>query len=250
MARLDGGDMETMTLGRGGFGFTGTRFDTLGATEYTLVTIAVDETGSVSGFDKELKAMLTMAVDACKKAARSDNILVRVLYFGSQYPKGVLEIHGFKQLPDIDIASYPDIRPGGMTPLCDAAYSAIGATNVYAEQLADQDYGVNAIVFVITDGGDNHSTATMHMVREEQQKAIKSEKLESIISILVGINTADCRQELEDFQREAGMTQYIDAGNATPQNLAKLAAFVSRSISSQSQSLGTGGPSQNISATI
>ena len=43
---------------------------------------------------------------------------------------------------------------------------------------------------------------------------------------------------------------HIDVGDATPRKLAKLAAFVSQSISSQSQALGTGGPSQNIAATI
>jgi len=250
MARLDGDDMEQMQIGRGGFGFTGARFDTLGATEYTLVTIAIDETGSVMGFESELRAMLLQAIDACKKAPRSDNILVRVLVFSDKYQHGISELHGFKQLADIDPAAYPALKPGGYTPLCDAAYSAIGATNVYAEQLAAQDYGVNAIVFVITDGGENASTATMKMVKDEQQKAVASEQLESIISVLIGVNVKQLRIEQERFQLEAGMTQYIDAGDATPQNLANLAAFVSRSVSSQSQSLGTGGPSQNIAATI
>ena len=46
------------------------------------------------------------------------------------------------------------------------------------------------------------------------------------------------------------ISQYIDAGAATKGKLAKLADFVSQSVSSQSQALGTGGPSQNISATI
>ena len=46
------------------------------------------------------------------------------------------------------------------------------------------------------------------------------------------------------------MTKFIDAGAANERSLAKLADFVSQSISSQSQSLGTGGPSQNISAVI
>jgi uncharacterized protein YegL len=242
--------MEQHALGRGGFGFTGTRFDRLGATEYTLVTIAVDLSGSVDGFETQLRDMLITAVDACKKSPRSDNILVRVIMFSTRFPKSVEEIHGFKPLADIDTTKYPTLDPYGGTPLAEATYSALGATNTYAEQLADQEFGVNAIVFVITDGGENASTATMKMVKDEQRKAIASEKLESIISILIGINAQVFEKELEKFQKQAGMTQYIDAGSATPQNLAKLAAFVSRSVSSQSQALGTGGPSQNIAATI
>ena len=51
---------------------------------------------------------------------------------------------------------------------------------------------------------------------------------------------------LTDFSKTAGFTQYVELGNANAATLAKLADFVSRSISSQSQSLGTGGPSQSL----
>ena len=71
-----------------------------------------------------------------------------------------------------------------------------------------------------------------------------------MISILIGINASDCARLLSEFQREAGMTQFIDAGDTTPPKLAKLAAFVSQSVSSQSAALGTGGPSKQIAATI
>ena len=88
------------------------------------------------------------------------------------------------------------------------------------------------------------------MVKDEFVKARTGEKLESLISILVGINTANCSAELQEYQQKTGMDHYIDVGDATPRKLAKLAAFVSQSISSQSQALGTGGPSQNIAPTI
>lgn len=251
MPRLDqGDDMQNFNAGRGGFAFTGARFDKLGATDYTLVTIAVDETGSVEDFKQELLKMLQTAIEACKKNPRSDNILVRVLYFSSQHRGGIREIHGFKPLADIDVNSYPAPDPGGLTPLCDATYSGIEATLTYGEQLADQDFGVNGIGFFITDGGDNQSTATMAMIKDVQDRARKSEKLESLITILVGINAKAYQQLLETFRNDAGITHYRDAGDATPRNLAKLAAFVSTSVSSQSQALGTGGPSQNIAATI
>jgi len=249
--RLDqSNDMQNFNAGRGGFAFTGARFDKLGSTDYTLVTIAVDETGSTLGFERELAKMLRTAVDACRKNPRSDNILLRVIYFSSKYKDGVSEIHGFKPLADIDTSAYPVPSPGGLTPLCDATYSSLHATNVYGQQLADQDFGVNAIFFIITDGAENDSTATMQMVKTEQERARTSEQLESLISILVGINAKPCQAALDQFKDEAGITHYRDAGDATPRNLAKLAAFVSASVSSQSQALGTGGPSQNIAAVI
>lgn len=241
--------MKEHKLG-GNFTFTAKRIERLGASEYTLVTIAIDETGSVSGFKDQLLAMLQAAVGSCKRSPRSDNILVRVLYFSDKYDKGVSEIHGFKPLAEIDVSAYPMPSPGGWTPLCDAAYSAVGAMNKYGKELADQDYLANGIAFLVTDGGDNASSATMAMVKSELEKSVTGETLESMLSILVGINVAYHKDVLENFAREAGMSKYIDAGDATDKNLAKLANFVSQSVSSQSQSLGTGGPSQNIAATI
>lgn len=248
MPRLDN-SMQGYKLG-GNFTFTAKRIEKLGATEYTLVTIALDETGSVSGFEAELQAMLVQAVESCKRSPRSDNLLVRVLYFSSKYPKGLSEIHGFKPLSEIDTSLYPVPSPGGMTPLCDATYSGIGAMNTYGKDLFAQDYLVNGIGFVITDGGENASTATMDMVKQEFKKAVSGECLESLVSVLIGVNAQSCRSLLEAFARDAGFDKYIDAGDANERNLAKLAAFVSQSVSSQSQSIGTGGPSQQIAATI
>ena len=248
MPRLDD-SMQNHKIG-GSFTFSGARIDKLGATEYTLVSIAVDETGSVLGFSDQLREMLIAAVESCKKSPRSDNLLVRVITFGTQYKNGVNEIHGFKPLGEIDTVAYPIIDPGGSTPLYDACYSAIGSQNVYGKKLVDQDFSCNGIAFIITDGGENASVATAQMVADEARKSVSGEILESMISVLIGINGSSYSQWLSQFQKDAGLTQYIDAGDATPRKLAKLAAFVSKSVSSQSQALGTGGPSQNISATI
>ena len=234
----------------GNFTFGGTRVETLGATEYTLVTIAVDETGSVSSFANALSDMLITIIDSCKRSPRSDNLLIRVITFGSQYPQGVNEVHGFKPLADINPADYPPIRPGGSTPLYDVMYSAISAMNAYGKKLMEDDFGVNAISFVVTDGDDNASVTTPRMIKEENDKAISGETLESAISVLIGINAQAYKTRLSTFKKSAGITEYIDAGTATKQTLAKLANFVSQSISSQSQALGTGGASQNIKPVI
>lgn len=233
------------------FGFSGVRTDHLGATEYTIVTIAVDFSSSVDGFKDELRQMLITAVKSCKKSPRSDNLLLRVILFSSSLKNGIEELHGFKPLADIDPDNdYPQLIPAGMTPLNDAAYSGIGATNAYAKKLMDDDFSANGIVFIITDGCENASSATAKMVREEAERAKKGEEIESLISILVGINAREYKSALQDFQKEAGITQYIDAGDVTEGKLAKLAAFVSQSVSSQTQALGTGGPSKNIAVVI
>ena len=173
-----------------------------------------------------------------------------MITFSSRFDRGVEEIHGFKLLNEIDVANYPQLRAGGYTPLCDALYSSIGAMNKLGAELTTRNYGVNGICIAVTDGAENNSTATRAMVREEAAKSVTGETLESMITILVGVNAVQYKTVLEKFKTEVGITQYLDAGEATPGKIAKLAAFVSQSVSSQAQARGTGGPSQNIAATI
>ncbi len=245
--------METGKIGTGvqAFQFSGVRIDSLAnvASEFTLVTIAIDVTGSTVNFADELRNCLITAVESCKKSPRSANLLLRVILFSSSLPGGIKEIHGFKPLGEIDPQSYEKFDPYGATPLFDAAFSAVGATNVYAKKLMDQEINTNGIVFVITDGADNVSRSSIDMIKREMESSRKSEEIESLLGILIGINAHEYGPELKRFEDGTGM-KFIDAGEATKGKLAKLAEFVSQSVSSQSQSLGTGGPSQNIAVTI
>ncbi len=247
---VDGG-MDTFSIGGSSLVFSATRIDNLGATEYTLVTVAVDVTGSTENFARELRDMLIAAVEACKKSPRSDYLLLRVILFSTSFAKGVREVHGFRLLADINPqADYPQFDPDGRTPLFDAVYSAVGAMVEYGGELMSNDFLANGIVFIITDGADNESVATPGMIRAQISRMTQEEKLESLVTVLIGINAAQYHSELEAFRQEAGLNQYINTGQVTPGRLAKLAAFVSQSVGSQSQAIGTGGPSTQIKATI
>jgi uncharacterized protein YegL len=119
----------------------------------------------------------------------------------------------------------------------------------YAKTLVDQDYFCNGILFVLTDGEENSSrVATLAKIKTAMQNVRKNESLESIKMILVGVNDNDTRikKVLENFKNDAGFDEYISIGDATPAKLAKLANWISQSISSTSQALGTGGPSQTL----
>lgn len=248
-------DMNDFEIGSG-FGFSGQIIDELEASEYTLVTIALDETGSISGYERDIEEMLDTVLKACASDPYSMNLLVRIVKFGSQYShgggNGVSEVCGFTPLNGVDPAAFPALRGGGMTPLYDAVYSSVGAMNVYAKDLVDLDFAVNGITVVVTDGGENASVATANMVKDELEQSVKGEIMESHVSILIGIGTGsgDASGILKDFQDETGIDYFKWYGDATKSSLAKLAGWISQSISSTSQALGTGGASQNISATI
>lgn len=235
------GDLEQFQQGH--FGFSGVRVENLGASEYTLVTIIDDTSGSTAFYKADMEACLKAIVESCAKSPRADNLMVRLV----QFNQNVREVHGYKLLQDCNQGDYDNcLLCGGSTALYDAATNAIQATVAYATTLAKNDFTCNAIVFVLTDGDDNVSTETPTSVRKALEEATTGEHLESLVSVLIGVNVNNptLASYLQKFHADAGFTQYVPLGDASPNTLAKLASFVSRSISSQSQSLGSGGPSQ------
>jgi hypothetical protein len=237
--------MENHRIGGSGFGFSAKRIGDLGASEYTLVVIAADATGSVYGFKDKIEETVKAVVRSCRYSPRADNLMLRFVTFNAS--SGVHEVHGFKPLAECNEDAYTGtVIPGGNTNLFDAGFSAAGSLNQYGKELTEQDFGVNGLFVVITDGDDNASRSTPSMLRAEIQKGVTGECLESVVSILVGVNVQDSRmsQRLQAFQAEAGFTQYIEVDNVNDKAFAKLADFVSKSISAASQALGTGGPSQ------
>jgi len=239
-------DLEQHTIGGTHFGFSAAKIGNLGATEYTLATLVVDVSGSVGRYRQEMEGAIKTCVQACRKSDRADNLMLRVLLFDTQ----LQEFHGFKPLPDCNEADYDGCLPsGGMTALFDASFSAVKAMTQYGADLTKIDYAVNGALFVITDGMDNASKATCKMVAEAIEDARTSEALESIMPVLIGVNTdaGGLNQWLETFKNDAGFQQYVAIGDATEGALAKLGGFISQSISSQSQALNSGGPSKSLS---
>lgn len=231
----------------GGFSYSGIRMEDLEAAEYTLVTIVLDISGSVQEYIERYKEMLNTIIDSCRKSPRVENLLIRTVLFESN----VEEYHGFKLIEQIKDDEYDDIESRGCTALYDATYLSIEAMMAYSQRLFDVDIDVNGIIFIITDGLDNDSKTTKDTI-EKLLKGIKgSEKLESLVTILIALkdpnisfgNYQDVARELDSFKGEVGIDSCIDIGDLDKGKLAKLANFVSQSISSQSQSLGTGGTS-------
>ncbi len=241
MPRLGSENLQKHNAGH--FGFSAVRIEDLGASEYTLVTVVADRSGSTSGFTAEMEKALKEIVAACLKSPRADNLMIRLVTFEDSHQ----EVHGFRLLQAIAPDDYNGVLvPGGLTALYDACVDSIEATNNYGRQLMEQDYTVNGIIFVITDGLNNRGVCNTNQVREALENGVKGENLESLVSVLIAVNSGNAAVELQKFNAEAGFTQFVELADANKNTLAKLAQFVSKSISSQSQALGTGGPSQQI----
>ena len=237
------------------FKFSAVEMEKLGGSEYTIVQILVDESGSVSSFANDLENVLSVVADSCKKSPRAENLLIRAASFSSNGRQdNVKEIHGFSLLNSIDVKNYKgSINPSGTTPLYDAALSAVESIDVYGKSLHDQEYLCNGIIFVVTDGAENASVNNdVKAIKKSIDKMKRNEHLESVRTILIGVNDSDAglRAELDSFKSNAGFDEYISLGDITAGKLAKLAQFVSRSISSTSQALGSGKVSQPVDFNI
>jgi uncharacterized protein YegL len=238
--------MDKLTAGSG-YQFSATKIKDLGSTQYTLVTICCDASPSVSAFKDQLEKCLETIVVSCGKSAIRDNLLIRLTQFDGK----ITELHGFKLLKDIDATKdYANIlnMAGNSTNLFDAADEAVGAVVTYGKKLAEQDFLVNAVTFLLTDGQDNDSAISSAAELGKRIAANRgTEKaLESLNTVLIGVtrDDANLNSYLQAVKDDAGFNQYVSIGTATAGKLAKLAQWVSQSISSTSSALGSGAPSQ------
>jgi len=229
-----------------GFSFSGVNVNKLGASEYTLVTYTIDHSGSVMRFLRQLEGCLKSSLEGCQKSPRVDNLLVRTVEFDDH----VNEVHGFRPLADCHLDSYDGfLKAGGSTALYDATVNSVDAMTTYGKTLIENDYKANGLLVVLTDGGESGaSTLTVKSVQESFERSRMSESLESLLTILIGVNVTEAAIStlLKQFKDDAGFDQYIEIDDASAKNFAKIAGFISKSVSSQSQAIGTGAKSQII----
>ena len=240
-------NMVSKVIGGSNYGFsaTGLRLD---ASAYTLGLVVIDVSGSTLSFRAEMETALKEVVKACRSNPRSDYMMLRVVLFDQV----VRELHGFKLLQDCNESDYNGClnTGGGTTALYDATYNAVKSATVYGAELVAKEYDVNAIVFVITDGQEyppNASTATRKMIKEALEEGVKGESLESLNSILIGLNAqGSLDQYLKELQAECGIMEYLPIADANAKTMARLGDWISQSVSSTSQAINTGGPSQSL----
>lgn len=243
MPKLMGKDATQTHQTLHGFQFNAPNLESLGASEYTIVTIVQDVSGSVQHFSKDMEATLQKILEACYKSPRSENLLLRLVSFSDD----VKEIHGFRELNTIQKTEYDGIlKCYGSTAIRDAVLNSAEATESYAKTLSDKDYRSNGVMYIITDGMDNASLVCRNP--EDLKKAFRkiqtSESMESFSTVLIGVGDDPAIiADLSKFKDDAGFDQFVEMGSATPAKLARLADFISKSISSTSLAL-TGQTSQ------
>lgn len=242
--------MEESQTEISGFAFSAQTISTLGSDQYCLANIAIDCSGSMYGEEDNIAKVLRTVVDTLQNTRtnpKADSTMLRVVLFES----GLSEQHGFMEVLNVDPASYK-ITTGGMTVLNDASAEGVEAILGYAKLLDSFDFMANGLNIVITDGEDNPPSSAKRLsladLKQRLDLAHKAETLESLKTLVIGVGSeSSVKAHLDqEFVPKSGWDQHIWLGDLTEKGLAKLAGLISHSISSQSQALGTGGPSKNI----
>ncbi len=238
-------DNMTTMITQSDFQFSAVDTENLTSSEYTLVTLAVDMSGSVNNYNNALKQCIKTIIETCKKSNRAENLMIRLTSFNSR----IYEEHGFKTLGIINVDDYEQIRsPSGTTALFDATIDAVEATEQYGKTLTDQEFETNGVLYIITDGDDNSSKNSLNDVAQRFKSLKYNESLESLQTFLIGVNVNEpyFKNYLTNFKDTVGFEEFISIEDANVDTLSKLAQFISKSISLQSQSLGTGSQSTSL----
>lgn len=222
-----------------GYGFTHANPDTLQGVCYTIVGVAIDISGSTSGFSGDLLKLQKTVVEALQKGPAQDSILLRQVKFNHD----LQEIHGFVPVLGIDASQYPSLNSSGGTALYDASVEGLETVNAYAKVLDDASFTVNALQFIITDGLDYGSRKKAKDVAAAKAKLLADEHVTGITTILLGINVTSPEVDyaLTQFKTEGNFDHYFSVTDVTPASLAKVANLVVSTSVSASQSITTGG---------
>lgn len=236
--------LESFMVPGGNYGYTGAAMDAITALENTLAVTLFDESGSTRHYATEMEKVVKEIVKSLRFCPRADNLVYAHYHFDSNFR----EVLGFTPLAQVNESMFDNCwAGGGRTTLYDSCDRVIRSIGDYGRQLAEKRYQVNGFFCCLTDGMDWGSQLQAPDVKVAFEEVMQAEALESVMSILIGVNDdPDVQNDLKAFADVAGFSQYIAAKNADAQTLAKIGGFISKSIQAQSQSLGTGAQSASL----
>lgn len=238
-------DTTIQSLGNTNFQFSYTRPEALDSVEYTLGSLIMDFTGSLNGQEQNLLKIARTVLEACKMHPRRDFMMLRIVAFNNRI--GVKELLGFTPVTQITDIDLNQCSATSSTNLYDAIVASLTATQQYAKTLQDQEIFVNGITFIGTDGEDCASSFTSQDAADAAKRLTTDESMESHRTILLGLRPESATAYRAQTELAALMdAQYEKVDDLSATSLAKMGDFISKSLSAQSVSLGSGSASKPI----
>lgn len=205
----------------------GIKVDDVTASEVFLVSVLVDDSGSMSPNAKAARDGHNEIVDALVASKQGDGILAACQYlFGTMlYPftpiASAVKMDGKNYRAD-----------GSHTPLYDRAIVVLGTAIAKAQEFADNGVVCRTATLIVTDGADNSSSATPAKVKKIVEDMLRQER-----HIVAGMGIEDGYTDFTGVFRGMGIRdEWILTPKNSPSELRRAFQVFSRSAVRASQS--------------
>ncbi len=207
-------------------GCIGVDFDQLDATEATIVSVAIDRSGSMSPHVQAVVDGFNEMISALQKSKAASNILVNLWFFDTTPSLA----YAYTKIEDVQPLTPAGYRPTGGTALYDTVLSALTNLAVYGQQLTDNGVPNRRVLFVLTDGDNNSSRAQALDVRTALAGALRQEMYTLAFAGFGGM-------DLTYLANEMGFPPGNITNGKNPSDLRRIFGQVSQSISRVSQGI-------------
>ena len=201
----------------------GKSVDDLIANETLLVTLDIDDSGSirfVPGNTEEIRKGHNQCRDevlAGSKSAAAVLMHTRYLNGDVLYPYSPLI-----SVPDMDVQNY---NPTGGTPLYDSMLETFAVVLAKVQECIDAAIPCRTVTAIITDGGDTGSYASPSDVKSIVEDMIKAET-----NIIIGVGVSDNSTDFKSVFKSCGIPEeWVLTPQNTPSEWRKVFGVVSKS---------------------
>ena len=207
----------------------GVKVDDIQASEVVLVTMLVDDSGSIR-FGSNAQAVQdghNLVLEAITASKQQNNILAHTRYLNSfvLFPYVLIE-----QAAWMNQGNY---NPNGSTPLYDQSVVLLGTVLAKAQEFADQGVAVRTVTLIITDGNDEHSVRS----NARDVAAIAKDMLKAETHIIAAMGIDDGHTDFKEVFREMGIRdEWILIPGNTPSEIRKVFQVFSKTAIRATQS--------------
>jgi len=212
-------------------GASGKSAEEIDATEVTLVTAVIDDSGSIrfAGLADAVRQGQNEMLRALANSKQQDALMVAQWKLGSQSEL----IHSYVPVADAEALNKKNYNPQSGTALYDVWMDALASNIAYAQTLAATGAQVTSIALIITDGQDQHS----HRYLARDCRKLATELLQSETFHLAFIGVGEQR-EFQVVAEEMGfMPASVLVADATASAIRRAINLASQSIIRASQGL-------------
>lgn len=207
----------------------GVSVDDVSASEVTLFTILVDDSGSirfVSGNTEAVREGYNLVVDSLAKTKQKDGILAMCMYMnnGLLYPYVLID-----KAIRMDNSNY---NPMGGTPLYRKTVEVLAAVLAKTQEFQDNGIPCRSITAIITDGHDEDWGGKL----ASDVKKIVADMLRNENHIIAGVGIDDGHTDFNDVFSEMGIrSEWILTPKNSPSEIRKAFGMLSQSAVRASQ---------------